>query len=166
MSGFGGDFDFTGAIFGPGGQFDDPNNPLFLGATQAEPATGEATNAAGDATMATPAGSPLDWASQDQLAGAGITSSRDWAGYADKLKKGLAGAQQAAKAQPQPSDAAAGWPLGRPRAGAAPQSQGTAPAGLANMIQLLQQRAQALRGQYLASGNLPPRGPGGGLLGM
>jgi hypothetical protein len=87
--------------------------------------------------------------------------------FANKLKTALTGLQNVAKGPDQAKDGQPGsaWPFGRPQAAAvAPtQSRGTAVPGLANMIQLLQQRRQ----QFLQQGGRMPSGaPGGGLLGM
>jgi hypothetical protein len=109
------------------------------------------------------------WLSQnlgdDGSADAAAGGSGQTGALADKLKTALAGMKGAAEgpAQPAAGQPGSAWPFGRPGAGAASQVRGSAPPGLASMIQLLQQRRQ----QFLQQGGrLPSGAPGGGLLGM
>jgi hypothetical protein len=184
MSGSNDDFDYTGAIFDPTTldqttafdptAFDATQSP-FLGATTAQPvgnpgdAPGTApTGTIAGSTMATPPGSPLDWATPAQLQAAGLGGSGQTGDFSAKLKTALSGLQGFAKTQAA-ADAQTqkdGWPFGQPRAGVATQSRGTQSSGLADMINTLRQRQQQLQTSYLNAGNLAPRGPGGGLLGF
>jgi hypothetical protein len=111
-------------------------------------------------------GTPAAGTAASGTAGAAGGSGQGGA-FANKLKTALTGLQNVAKGPDQAKDGQPGsaWPFGRPQAAAvAPtQSRGTAVPGLANMIQLLQQRRQ----QFLQQGGRMPSGaPGGGLLGM
>jgi hypothetical protein len=188
--GFGG-FDpslFQPDAFGQSGGFGQPGP--FLGGTMAQPAGSDETPPApapdASATPASDAATPPltdrinSWLNKNVMdlggtpaagtasgpAGAAGGSGQGGA-FANKLKTALTGLQNVAKGPDQAKDGQPGsaWPFGRPQAAAvAPtQSRGTAVPGLANMIQLLQQRRQ----QFLQQGGRMPSGaPGGGLLGM
>jgi hypothetical protein len=170
-----GAFDWIGSIFGGGG-FAPVSSAGAVPASGAPLATDADMQQAGwdmsAPTLADPtafANTGAPGAGAVDTGAAGFDTGGPWGGVtADKLKTAIAGLGGLAKTQAQ-SDAqtqAQGWPFGQPRAGAAQQSKGTPSAGLADMINTLRQRQQQLQSQYLARGNLAPRGPGGGLLGF
>ena len=167
-------FDWIGSIFGGGGGGALPTSGAGeVPASGAPLASPEDMQAAGwDDTGGGTWTDPNSFASTG-APGTGAVDSGQFslpggggADFSDKLKKAIGGLQGIAQ-KSAPATAASGWAFGgQPRPGTASAVRGQAPPGLSDMITQMQQRAQLLRGQYLAPGNLPPRAPGGGLLGM